>query len=236
MLTNNDNHDISDPIEEELNSIQREIIHEIRKTQNIMIFQMLSLILFALFNGGFFVPYITFDISGNVLIPRIFIAFFFFIAVIRSASKFSPYLCKGYKILREIEQSDSNGKFKSGIIHYIAEFYELSKHGKNKYCSEKQGDLIEKIPKVFLWELIAFLIIGVLLIGYDVALLGWYPSYTPFGLNIGLFSATVTFYLVLVLLTLILKRRSDKWLAGFQHITQWGENIEKTSIKSTKGE
>ena len=121
MLTNNDKYD-SGPIDEELNSIQKDIIHEIRKTQNIMIFQILALLIFALFNGGYFIPYITYEVSGNILIPRIIIAFFFFIAVARSAYRFSPYLRKGYKILHDIELSNSDGKFKernSPICHRI---------------------------------------------------------------------------------------------------------------------
>ena len=235
MLQNNNNHDVIGLIDEELNSIQRDIIHEIRKTQTIMIFQMLSLLLFALFNGGYFVPYITYEVSGNVLIPRIIIAFFFFIAVIRSAIRFSPYLKKGYKILRDIELSNSNGGFRSGIVHYVTEFYQLSKHGKNKYCEEKNGSAVDKVSKVFLWELIAFLIVGILLIGYDVALLGWYPTRTPFGINIALFSTTVAFYLVLVLITLVLKKRSNKWLDAFRQISNWGKKIENTPVKSQNG-
>ena len=236
MLTNGDNHNGSEPINEKLNYIQKEIIYEIRKTQNIMIFQMCALLLFALFNGGFFIPYITYEVIGNALIPRIFIAFFFFIAVVRSAIKFTPYMRKGYKILRDIETTKSDGNFKSGIALYVSEFYQLSKHRKNRYSKEKNGSVVERVPKVFLWELLAFVIMGVLLIGYDIVLLGWYPTHTPSGVNIALFCMTVVLYLVLVVLTLILKNRSDKWLEGFQEITKWGKRIEKTPVKSMDGE
>ena len=224
------------PIDEELTSIQKDIVYEIRKTQNIMIFQMIAILLFALFNGGFFIPYITYEVSGNVLIPRIIIAFFFFIAVMRSAIRFTPYMREGYKILLYIETSKSDGNFKSGIALYVSEFYQLSKYGKNKDCKEKNGSAVERVPKVFLWELFAFAIIGILLIGYDIVLLGWYPTHTPFGVNIALFSLTVILYLVLIVLTLILKKRADKWLEGFKEITKWGKSIEKTPVKSMDGE
>ncbi len=231
-MSKNDNHDVSGPIDEELTSIQKDIIQEIRKTQTLMIFQMIALLLFALCNGGFFVPYITYEISGNVVIPRIIIAFFFFIAVLRSAIKFSPFLQKGYKILQDIEVSNINGNFKSGIVRYVAEFYQLSKEAKNKYCRSKRKNSVEKVPKVFLWELIAFLIIGVLVIGYDIALLSWYPTHTSAVFNITFFSITAVFYTILVILTLILKKRTDKWLTGFMQITEWGKKIESKYGKS----
>ncbi len=236
MLINNENTDVSEPIDEELSSVQKEIIREIRKTQTIMIFQMVSLLLFALANGGFFVPYIIYEVTGNVLIPRIIIAFFFFISVLRSAIKFSPFLRKGYKILHETEYSNGKHGFQTGIVHYVAEFYQLYKHGKNKYVNETKSNPTKKVPKVFIWELIAFLIIGVLLIGYDTILLVWYPTFTSQELNIILFSITITFYCTLLILTMIIKKRTDNWVNGYLQIENWGKNLELKSSKKEKME
>ena len=218
MNSNIDNHEVSEPIDDKLISIQKDIFQELQKTRNLLIFQIISVLLFSLCNGGIF---FTYNATGNELIPRIIIVSFFFIMVILNVVKSSLLLAKSNKILRKNKLSIEKGDFATGIIHYKTEFYQRSIRRKDKYSEDENRNTMEIVPKVLFWELI----IGVLLIAYDYVLLTIYPTNHPI-FHLYLFGFAIALYIILIRLTLILRKTILRWHYGFLQVIERGKRLE----------
>jgi len=219
------------------------LLSQIRKTYRLFLGEIHSLMIFSIFVGVFFLPYITFRIEELYIVPRVLIAFSLVIFGLIQVAYNWPYLKDTSFYLKQLKstltesknESETSFLFIQAINAYLNSLLILhNKKKKKKKMTHMYStrQIHKELNRVFDQNIIIYFIMGILIISYCIFLLFDYRNLLP---NIQIyvsFIGLIIAYFFVIGISIKAKEKVNKWITGFLELKQWGRKLDNIDRKN----
>lgn len=227
-----------------LRTSQDQIIHQISKTQSLIMQQLASIIFLTVCMMIFLAPFLLLNASSRKISYGVFIMCYFFMSFFIQIQRKAPHIKKSRRYLQKLksQSKSSHQTFLQDITQYLSQLYELLFFDKKshklpcEYLEDPSGEHISKIEQNLMQSLkndfrvLTFL--GMIYLISAILTMILIENFHHWSQSIVMFACLCAGFYWLVNSSHKLEKTLKAWMQGFIKLRDWVSYIENLTTST----